>query len=411
MSVRRQSRILLLGAALLSGGAAATLVVPTAAIAAQTVSAKVGKPLKEAQDAAKAGNFNEAIAKAKEAQSIPGRTSYEDYVINQFLAYAYNSKKDYKNAMAATEATLKYSGLSKADRVKLLKALAQQAYHIKDYAKTIDYADRYQREAGADTGMQLLVANCYYQQHNYKASLAGTEAIINSTERAGHAPPQNVYGLFLSSAYQLRDSANIKRGLFALVTHYPNDGYWNALIKQINSQGVNPYGQLDIMRLQYQKHLLKTDDDWFNFAKLAFALNLPGDAKSILDEGFKAKVLGNAPANRDQRLKQVVDEAVTKDKAILELDDATTAKGTAGDNDIMVGRRFASYGQYDKAIAAITRGLAKDGVSNPDQARLDLGRIQMVAGHVEQGRRTLLSIRSDSSVRDIARLFLIAGVS
>lgn len=411
MSVRRRSRIVLLGAALLGAGVTAALVVPTAAIAAQTVSAKVGKPLQEAQDAAKRGDFNGAIDKAKEAQAVPGRTAYEDFVINDFLAYAYNAKKDFRSAMGASEAALNYPGLAKADRAKRIKTLALLAYAIKDYGKTIDYANRYQREAGADTDLQLLVANCYYQQRDYKSSLAGTKAIIDSSEAGGHVPPQKVYGLFLSSAFQLKDSANIKRALFALVAHYPSDAYWSTLITQINNQGPGPYAQLDIMRIQFQKHLLKSDDDWFNFAKLAFALNLPGDAKSVLDLGFKTKVLGNAPANRDQRLMQVVNEAVTKDQAILESDDATTAKGTAGDNDILVGQRFASYGKYDRAVAAITRGLGKQGVSNKDQALLDLGRIQLLAGRVDQGRKTLLSIRNEGATKDIARLYLIAGVS
>ncbi|MFZ1989113.1 MAG: hypothetical protein WAW96_05010 [Alphaproteobacteria bacterium] len=409
MSVRRRSRIVFLSAALLGASLAGALVLPQVAIAAQTVSAKVGKPLQEAQAAAKAGDYNTAIAKAKEAQAMPGRTAYEDYVINQFLAYAYNAKRDYRNAMAATEATLSYSGMPRADRAKTLKTLAQQAYQIKDYGKTITYATRYQNEAGADADLQLLVANCYYQQGNYRQSLAGTKALLDSAEASGRAPSQKVLALFLSSAYQLKDGPSIKRALFRLVELYPSDGYWNTLFREINNEGLGAYAQLDLMRIQKKKNLLKTDDDWFNYAKLAFALNLPGDAKAILDEGFQKKILGNAPNNRDQRLQQVVNEAVTKDQAILESDDATYAKGTAGDNDIQVGQRFASYGKYDRAIAAITRGLAKQGVSNPDQAKLDLGRIQLLAGKTDQGRRTLQSIKTDSSTRDVARLFLITG--
>ena len=136
---------------------------------------------------------------------------------------------------------------------------------------------------------------------------------------------------------------------------------------------------------------------------------MPNDAKTILDEGFQKKILGGAAGNRDQRLQQVVNEAVPKDQATLESDDATYAKGTAGDNDIQVGQRFASYGKYDRAIAAITRGLAKQGVSNPDQAKLDLGRIQLLAGKTDQARKTLQSIKAESSTKDVARLFLITG--
>ena len=65
----------------LLGMTAATLV-PSVAVAQQTVSAKVGVPLKAAQGAIQKKNWNGALAKIKEAQAVQPRTAYDDYMIN-----------------------------------------------------------------------------------------------------------------------------------------------------------------------------------------------------------------------------------------------------------------------------------------------------------------------------------------
>ena len=50
-----------------------------------TVSNKLAKPLKAAQDAMAAKNYDEAMAKIKEAQALPEKTPYDNWVINTFL--------------------------------------------------------------------------------------------------------------------------------------------------------------------------------------------------------------------------------------------------------------------------------------------------------------------------------------
>ena len=410
MTRPRPSIFVLIAVVLLGGGMIGGVTLPTPAQAAQTVSAKVGKPLQEAQALAKAGNYNGAIAKAKEAQAITPRTAYEDFVINDFLAYVYTSKKDYKNAITAYEAALKSAPA--AEKGKRIKTLAQLSYQIRDYGKTITYANRYLKEIGPDASLQLLVANCYYQQRSYQQALTSSKAIIDSADSAGRAPSKAALALYLSSAYQLKDSASVKRALFRLVELYPTDGYWTALIKQVSGQGLSDYTSLDLRRLQLRLNLFKTGDEYFNMAKLAFALNLPGDAKVILEQGFQKKLLGSAPGERDQRLQKVVIEAAAKDLAGLQATDAAAAAGTSGDADILAGQKYASFGQYDKAITAINRGLARKTngvVANPDQAKLELGRVLLQAGKTESGRKVLQSIKTEGGTRDVARLYLIAG--
>ena len=76
------SALLFTGAVVLPVGVA---IAPTAAEAKASISAKVGKPLHEADALAKAKNFSGALAKAKEADAVPGKTPYEEFVVKDFL--------------------------------------------------------------------------------------------------------------------------------------------------------------------------------------------------------------------------------------------------------------------------------------------------------------------------------------
>ena len=48
-----------------------------------------------------------------------------------------------------------------------------------------------------------------------------------------------------------------------------------------------------------------------------------------------------------------------------------------GDKLVQLGGTYMSYGQYDKAVASITKGIAKGGLKSPDEANLLLGLAQL----------------------------------
>src|SRR5215213_3874684 len=72
-----------------AGIAGTLLVVPATAEAQQKVSAKVGVPLKAAQDAIQRKKWDSALGKIKEADGTPGKTPFDQYKINELLWYVY----------------------------------------------------------------------------------------------------------------------------------------------------------------------------------------------------------------------------------------------------------------------------------------------------------------------------------
>ncbi len=61
-----------------------------------TVSKALAKPLKAAQEAMAAKNYDLAMTNIKAAQAEPGeKSAYDNYVINQMLLFIYVQKQDF----------------------------------------------------------------------------------------------------------------------------------------------------------------------------------------------------------------------------------------------------------------------------------------------------------------------------
>ena len=97
-------RTLALGAALAALTALAAGPVASAEGGAQKNSAKLAKPLKEAQDDIKAKKYADAIAKLKDAEGTAGKTPYDQHLINDMLTFSYIKTNDYADAAKTMEA-------------------------------------------------------------------------------------------------------------------------------------------------------------------------------------------------------------------------------------------------------------------------------------------------------------------
>lgn len=231
----RAARALTLGISLALGGTMATGtllpgVVVAGEAAAQTIGPRVGKPLKAAQEAMQKKDWPTALASVKEAQAIDGKTPYEQYQINEFLGFILINQRDYGGAVAAFEQNIN-SGQVPADELNnKLKTLTQLAFQIKQYSKSADYATRYLRAVPNDTEIQVLRAQSYYLQKNYKEAIDAITPVVASAERAGRRPDENWLLLMMRSNYELDDSAGITGSLERLVRHYPKAEYWDGLL-------------------------------------------------------------------------------------------------------------------------------------------------------------------------------------
>jgi Tfp pilus assembly protein PilF len=66
-----------------------------------------------------------------------------------------------------------------------------------------------------------------------------------------------------------------------------------------------------------------------------------------------------------------------------------------------------SYGDFERAVAAFERGLAKGNVRNIEETRLNLGIAQLKGGNKEAAAATFAAVKGDDTLQRLARLWAL----
>ncbi len=72
-----------------------------------------------------------------------------------------------------------------------------------------------------------------------------------------------------------------------------------------------------------------------------------------------------------------------------------------------MGLAYLTYDQYDKAVAAIQRGLAKGGVKNPDEADILLGIAELKLRNREEAIKAFKAAKADPNLTRLAGLWVL----
>lgn len=400
-------RVLLGGAAII---AAAGLVAATPAFAAegkQTNSAKLGKPLKEAHDDLNAKKYADAIAKLREAEGIPGKTPYDQHLINDMLGFAYARIQNYAEAAKAWEAELDDGFTPQSEVPTRVRQLAEANYQIKNYDKAIDFGNRAIKGGFADEELKTLVGQAYYLKGDWKNTLRFEEGLVEEKIKNGQTPKSESLQLMLSACVKLNDSACETRALEKIVTYYPKPDYWYQLLFTMRQQtSGNDANTLQTYRLMSEVDVLKSPEDYTEMAQLALEAGSPGEAQHILEKGIAKGVFTDPRAKaKNQRLLESAKKAAATDQANLPKIEKDADAAPNGAKNVGVGLAYLGYGQYDKAVDEISKGLAKGGLRNESEARLLLGIAQLKAGHKEDATKSFHAVKGDPSLERLANLW------
>jgi hypothetical protein len=369
-----------LGLSLLSGAVVA------ADQAGPTVSKAIAKPLKAAQDALAAKNYDDAIAKIKEVQAQAGeKTAYDSYVINALLLQAYGGKHDMP-AMFAVLASTWQSQYTPPEQKKVwLKALAQYYYQEKDYSKALDAADEAVKVGVNDADIMGLIAKSDYLLGKYKEAATTQQDIVSKQEK----PDEESLKLLWQFDLKANDNAGAAKTVEKLVAYYPKPEYWaNALASLVNSDTKDAHLQLNVYRLMSDVGVLKRGGDYAEMADIALDEGYPGETEAVLQKAFAANVFTEQrDKDRYQHLLDGAKQRAAADQAALPKAEADAATAATGDRFVQVGAAYLSYGQADKAVSFINKGIAKGGLKYPEEATLLLGIAQLRAHNAAEAQR------------------------
>ncbi len=402
-------RALLAGAAII---AAAGLVAATPALAAegkQTNSAKLGKPLKEAHDDLNAKKYADAIAKLREAEGIAGKTPYDQHLINDMLGFAYARIQNYAEAAKAWEAELDDGFMAQSEIPTRVRQLAEANYQIKNYDKAIEFGNRAIKGGFADEELKTLVGQAYYLKGDWKNALRFEEGLVDEKIKNGQTPKSESLQLVLSACVKLNDSACETRALEKIVTYYPKPDYWYQLLYTMRQQtSGNDANTLQTYRLMSEVDVLRSPEDYTEMAQLALEAGSPGEAQHILEKGIAKGVFTDPRAkSKNQRLLETAKKTAATDQASLPKIEKDADAAPTGAKNVGVGLAYLGYGQYDKAVDEISKGLAKGGLRNETEARLLLGIAQLKAGHKEDATKSFHAVKGDASLERLANLWTL----
>ena len=380
------------------------------AVAAQ-VSAKVGVPLKAAQDLIQQRKYKGALAKLNEAEGLVKGSAYERYVINTLKTGVYQGLRNYNRAAQAAQAALASGQAPGSEKAKRLKQIVQLYSAARNYRKIIKSANAYLKQVGSDPGVQYMLAQTYSARKDFSRARASIKRLIADYQRRGRRPKEAWLSLLRFSEHALNNTNGERAVLEKLVRYYPKPKYWEALIVAASKTIQGRTSSLDIARIKYRTGGIDTADEFMNMAQDALQQHLPGEAATVVKAGIKKGVLGTGPQkDRHLRLANMAKRQVAQDRKVLSQRDKAAADSRKGEDDVMVGMSYWAYGESDKALAAIERGI-KQGVTDTDDAQLRLGIVLLTSGKESKARRAFKPISKGSSAAKIAELWNLYAAS
>lgn len=370
------------------------------AYAADTVRAEVGKPLQEAQRLTSAGKNKEALAKLREADNVSGKTAFESYQIERVRASAAAGAGDNGAAIKAFEAVINSGRLSAAEAPKFTQGLAGMYYRAKDWPNAITWFKRSLKDREDPQTREYLI-QAYYSSGNYAEAAKELQAKGGNSEGS----------LQMLANIQLKqgDKAGYVSTLEKLATSYPKASYWADLLNRVSGKpGFSQRLGLDVQRLRLANGLFTKPSEYMEISQLALQAGNPGEALSIIDQGYKKGVLGTgADAARHQRLKDLALKTQADLKANAAKSEAEYVKNKDADSLSKLGFALVYDGQADKGLGLMNDAVKLGTAKYPEEAKLHLGLAYIHAGKKANANTALKTVKGTDGAADLARYWTL----
>ena len=370
---------------------------------------KLEKPMNEVQQAREHKDWSAMLSNAQALEAVPvDKSEYDKFWIHELKGVANANLKQYPDAIADLEAALNSPCMNEADKPTRVKLLMQLAYQSKDYPKVVEYGKRAQAAGSTDPEIGIYMGNAYYIQNDFENTRTVMNDTINKLEASGQTPDEQTYRILQSACLQLKDNECVVAQIEKLVAHYPKPKYWLDMTDALLRASKSDKELLNILRLADGVDIMSEGGQYIEMAQLAMAQGLPGEAQAVLEKG-QQKGAFSQQRDKDHASRLLADAktAVTLDKSTLDKQDASARAKPTGDSDVKLGAAYLSYGENDKAIEAIQRGLGKGGVKNPDEANLLLGIAYLRSSNKPEATKAFQAVNKDPGMMRIAKMWLL----
>lgn len=367
----------------------------------------VAKAMQAAQEAVNKKQWDQALSSLKQAQAVEKKTAFESFKIDEFMGFVLIQQKNYAAAAPVFERVVN-SGMLPADQLDArLKAVAQLYFQLQQYGKAVDYAKRWLKNHPGDQEMTVLVGQGQYLQNDFKGAIASMDQVVAQSEKAGQAPKENWLQILLSSHYKLENDQGVTDTLYRVVEHYPKQENWEKLLDAVRRKDHPDRAKLNVYRLMADVGALKQPNQIVDAAEISLDVGLPGEALRFLEQGFASKALEGGDKARNERLLANAKKQVQADKAQLAQFAKEAQTAQTGQGLVALGQAYLSYAQFGEAVSALQNGIKKGGVSDQDEAQINLGIALLKNNQAAEARSAFKAVPEQSKWNEVADLWLL----
>jgi hypothetical protein len=325
----------------------------------------LGKPFRAAiapaQAAVKTGDIAGAQAKLAAADAAATNPD-EKYVASAVRLELATAAKDPKMQAAAINGMIASGSTPAADLPKLNFYAGNFAYQAGDYVNASQKLGEADRLGYKDVNMYLLLAEAQFKQNKVAMGLPYVEKAIAAETAAGKKPPVDWYSRAASVSYKAKLTPETVKWTRMQVQAYPTPENWRSALVIYRDSG-NLEGQigLDLMRLMRRTGSLAGERDYYEYASAAAERGLPGEAKSVIEEGMaQGKIPKTSRALGE--LLTISSGKTTADRNSLASSERQAGSASTGKIAAATADAYLGYGEDAKAIALYKTALQKGGV-------------------------------------------------
>ena len=380
---------------------------PAASSAQEGLRPEIGRPLQAAEEMIKRGRYREALAKVHDAEAAGARNANETYLIERMRLAAASGAGDAEAAARSFDALSGSSRISGADKLKMIESIAGNFYRAQQYAKSMQWSQRYFREGGTSPAIRTMLIQSQYLSGDFAGAAKELMVEVQGAERAGTPPAEDRLKLLLNAASKQGDNNAYVYAMEKLVTYYPKKEYWVDLLSRLQRKpSFSDRLALDAYRLSLATGSMTAAADYMEMAQLALQADLASEGKQVIAKGMSSGALSTGTqAERAKRLQALVDKRLTEDAASRAQDETEALAAKTGDGLVGVGMKLVYAGQAAKGVQLIQQGIAKGGLKRPEDAKLHLGIGQLAAGDKAKAQATFKSVQGTDGAADLARLW------
>jgi tetratricopeptide (TPR) repeat protein len=358
------------------------------------ISRAIAKEMSAAQKAMQAGQWPEALKNLEAAELNAPLSAYDKKTIEDNRGFLYARLNNLKAAQKAYEAALSTGTYKEEELVKIFRVLFQLAATNQQPAKAIEYGEKAHDVGALKSNDFLIMSQLYYQQRDCKNSEVWGDKAITSFREEGVAPKEVLYQIKLQCAGDANDTAAMIAALSDLVRLTNKTSYWNNLIRLERQDERDDRNLLMIYRVMYDTNSMQADTDYIEMAQLLGDAGLPGEAKMVLERAMSSGIVKDDHKERIDRLWNAMQMRADADKKGLPALDAEAIRNPAGQLAVKVGEVHFGAGDYQGASTAITSGLAKGQITQPDEAYVYLARDWMAQRNPADAKKMLAQLRT-----------------